>query len=142
MDNLPCWNCGKTKAYFLANCEHCGAAWNGAPAPIISDISYDVPLPPSDNTALSPQTPGPLPVISIQKQAQPPSFQPIPAINVTVGRENSRDIKLSFTDRPLGVVLLGQTGFGKTSLMEHLIAADIGQTTNFIFDPHGEVQLH
>src|SRR6266581_2624901 len=43
-------------------------------------------------------------------------------VDAILGTTNNRDVKLSYEDRPYGLVLVGQTGFGKTSLMEHLIS--------------------
>ncbi len=72
-----------------------------------------------------------------QVQQQPNKHTPL-EIGMHIG--NNQNIFFSYDDRPYGLVLVGQTGFGKTSLMEHLIEQDIrDQTTAIVFDPHGEL---
>jgi hypothetical protein len=62
------------------------------------------------------------------------------AVKIGANLNINADVYLSPDDRPLGVILAGQTGMGKTSLMERLIAQDMwDQTTAFVFDPHGEL---
>src|SRR6266487_1302158 len=61
---------------------------------------------------------------------------------ITVGEIVGSDMVLRIApdERLLSMVLIGQTGHGKTALMEHLIAQDMeDQTTAIIFDPHGEL---
>ena len=61
---------------------------------------------------------------------------------VLIGTDSQtyQTVYLTEQDRPYGSLLAGQTGHGKTSLMEHLIAQDIrDQTSAIVFDPHGEL---
>ena len=60
--------------------------------------------------------------------------------DVTLGTAEGKDVKLSSDERTKGTVLLGATGTGKTSVLEHLAIADLQtNTTSIIFDPHGEI---
>src|SRR5205085_2995664 len=64
--------------------------------------------------------------------------------DTTIGTDilSRNSVSLQDQDRPYGTVLLGQTGFGKTSVLEHTIMADLNDefgTTAFVFDPHGEL---
>src|SRR6266700_1483908 len=60
--------------------------------------------------------------------------------DVTLGTANGQDVKLSSDDRITGTVLLGATGTGKTSVLEHLAIEDLrAGITSIIFDPHGEI---
>src|SRR6266550_3822597 len=61
---------------------------------------------------------------------------------IKIGTEaiTKTSVYLAEEDRPYGLILLGQTGMGKTSLMEQFIYQDLRERTNaFIFDPHGEL---
>jgi hypothetical protein len=47
-------------------------------------------------------------------------------------------VELRFEDRTLGVSLIGKRGTGKSSLLEHLILADLDEgTPGMVIDPHG-----
>ena len=47
-------------------------------------------------------------------------------------------VQLPFKDRDLGVALIGKRGTGKSSLLEHLILADLEHgTPGMVIDPHG-----
>ena len=48
------------------------------------------------------------------------------------------DVIIDYDNRVLGVAMIGRSGTGKSSLMEHLILEDIANgTPGFVIDPHG-----
>ena len=57
-----------------------------------------------------------------------------------INQETGEEIILPYKQRTQGVTILGQTGYGKTTLLTHLIAEDIRQaTTAIVLDPHGDL---
>ena len=54
--------------------------------------------------------------------------------------DTEEEITLPYKQRTQGVTVIGQTGFGKTTLLQHMIAEDIRQaTTAIVLDPHGDL---
>jgi hypothetical protein len=61
-------------------------------------------------------------------------------VKIGVDINTNKTLSMVPEERLLGMVLAGQTGYGKTALMEHFIEQDIrDHTTCIIFDPHGEL---
>ena len=47
-------------------------------------------------------------------------------------------VYLPYADRDLGVAIIGKSGTGKSSLLEHMILTDLEQgTPGMVIDPHG-----
>src|SRR3954454_11794775 len=60
--------------------------------------------------------------------------------DVELGRdvESGKRVWLRYADRVRGVSMIGKMGTGKSSLLEHLVLADIEQgTPGMVIDPHG-----
>jgi energy-coupling factor transporter ATP-binding protein EcfA2 len=54
--------------------------------------------------------------------------------------ETGEPVELRYDERPLGVTVIGRTGFGKSTLLEHLILADIARGTSaVVIDAHGDL---
>jgi hypothetical protein len=61
---------------------------------------------------------------------------------VYIGKDvgSGDDVTLRYKDRDLGIAVIGKSGTGKSSLMEHLILADIANgTPGLVIDPHGRM---
>jgi hypothetical protein len=75
------------------------------------------------------------------KVAPPPAN--LPAEGISIGYNDYRgiktDIKMSVNDRRRHIYIIGQTGTGKSSIMQHMIMQDIKKGNGVgIIDPHGE----
>ena len=60
--------------------------------------------------------------------------------DVVIGKDVNiyEDVHLSYADRNLGVAIIGKSGTGKSSLLEHMILTDLEQgTPGMVIDPHG-----
>jgi hypothetical protein len=54
--------------------------------------------------------------------------------------ETGTPVVLKYEHRPLGVTVIGRTGYGKTTLLEHLILEDIrSRTSCIVVDAHGDL---
>jgi ABC-type thiamine transport system ATPase subunit len=52
--------------------------------------------------------------------------------------ETRAPVYLSHADRPLGVAIVGKSGTGKSSLLEHMILSDLANgIPGMVIDPHG-----
>src|SRR5205807_691187 len=62
-------------------------------------------------------------------------------LDVTIGRENNYDVKLSHEKRTQGIALIGKNGTGKSSLIHAILSQELQGTdaTLLLFDPHGEL---
>ena len=72
------------------------------------------------------------------------SNQSKPDVSAFIGRTNHRNIRLKFgirkADRRYHMFLIGQTGTGKTSLLENLIVQDMTNGEGVaVLDPHGDL---
>src|SRR4051794_25726077 len=55
-------------------------------------------------------------------------------------RDTKKPVVLQYSERPLGGTIVGRTGFGKTTLLEHLILEDIrSRTSCIVIDAHGDL---
>ena len=62
----------------------------------------------------------------------------LPPVLLGTDIETGAAVHLSHDDRPLGVAIIGKAGTGKSSILEHLILADIEHgTPGMVIDPHG-----
>lgn len=61
-----------------------------------------------------------------------------PPVLLGTATDTGDHVELRFQDRTLGVSLVGKRGTGKSSLLEHLILADLDNgTPGMVIDPHG-----
>jgi hypothetical protein len=61
-----------------------------------------------------------------------------PDVEIGVDTASGESVALPYRDRPLGVAMIGKSGRGKSTLLEHLILADIEHGTAAVaIDPHG-----
>src|SRR3954452_3733552 len=55
-------------------------------------------------------------------------------------RDTKEPVVLQYSERPLGGTIVGRTGFGKTTLLEHLILEDVRSGTScIVIDAHGDL---
>jgi hypothetical protein len=137
IDHWTCSYCGK-RTYYEANgriswnCAFCGKSISLPDFIEMYQVNYGQPRSTAEHIARTIHI-GEVPA-SAKSLSLASDLHAVPLDTV-----DNKPIELPFADRPLGCVILGQTGFGKTSLLEHLAAADIGHCTSIIFDPHGEL---
>src|SRR3954451_18425472 len=65
-----------------------------------------------------------------------------PCLSVPLGTDivSGEEVSLSHADRPLGVAVIGKAGTGKSTLLEHLILADVRcGVPGLVIDPHGSL---
>src|SRR3982751_4892910 len=65
-----------------------------------------------------------------------------PCLSVLLGTDidGGDEVSLPYADRPLGVAVIGKAGTGKSSLLEHLILADVAcGVPGIVIDPHGSL---
>src|SRR5688572_23199370 len=61
-----------------------------------------------------------------------------PDVEIGADTTSGESVALPYRDRPVGVAMIGKSGRGKSTLLEHLILADIEQGTAAVaIDPHG-----
>src|SRR3954453_6505880 len=63
-------------------------------------------------------------------------------LSVPLGTDivSGEEVSLSHADRPLGVAVIGKAGTGKSTLLEHLILADVQcGVPGLVIDPHGSL---
>ena len=54
--------------------------------------------------------------------------------------ETGEEVTLGYKERTTGTAIIGQTGFGKSTLLTHIILENVRQgTCCFVFDPHGDL---
>jgi hypothetical protein len=54
--------------------------------------------------------------------------------------ETGEEVALSYRDRALGIAIVGKSGTGKSSILEHLILADLrNYKPGMVIDPHGRL---
>src|SRR3989440_2129246 len=126
---ISCWNCGKKKGLLDNVCRNCGASYQYPPHPREQSQQQTSAWTNTSQTVSS-STGG-----RVLRADQH---------DVTLGTDilSRNSVSLPDQDRPYGTVLLGQTGFGKTSVLEQAIIAELNDefgTTAFVFDPHGEL---
>src|SRR3954447_1430883 len=64
----------------------------------------------------------------------------VPAVLLGTDVESQELVSLSHADRPLGVAVIGKAGTGKSTLLEHLILADVRcGVPGLVIDPHGSL---
>src|SRR3954447_3167484 len=64
----------------------------------------------------------------------------VPAVLLGTDVESQELVSLPYADRPLGVAVIGKAGTGKSSLLEHLILADVAcGVPGIVIDPHGSL---
>src|SRR3954447_11445729 len=64
----------------------------------------------------------------------------VPAVLLGTDVESGEEVSLPYGDRPLGVAVIGKAGTGKSSLLEHLILADVQcGVPGIVIDPHGSL---
>jgi hypothetical protein len=85
-------------------------------------------------------------VLGNTKQPAPPAIQSTSAQGIdwrdlTLGREGSRNVKLSSANRTQGIALIGKTGTGKSSLIRAMINQELQspEATCILFDPHSDL---
>src|SRR3954447_22205370 len=61
-----------------------------------------------------------------------------PPVSLGADVSTGDPVELPYGDRDLGVALVGKAGTGKSSILEHLILADLEHgTPGMVIDPHG-----
>jgi hypothetical protein len=79
------------------------------------------------------------PVAALKQNTDQVSARP-PGVDVGRDVESDKEVVLPYADRPIGVAIVGKSGTGKSSLLEHLILADLADgTPGMVIDPHGRL---
>lgn len=69
-----------------------------------------------------------------------PFIQPVTILGETIGRDRDRQFGILRSDRLSHMFILGQTGTGKSTLIERMVQQDIEAGEGFcLIDPHGDL---
>jgi ABC-type phosphate/phosphonate transport system ATPase subunit len=64
---------------------------------------------------------------------------------VAIGTDTttSESVRLRYVDCTIGAAIIGKSGTGKSSILEHLILADLAAgRAGMVIDPHGKLVHH